>query len=541
MVAGWLAATGTMALAQSAPDADSPEPQTIEDLIAPPRTTLQRPTDRGNGDGGLDQGQPGLAGTPQLRGSQTEDGPQDATATDGAAAAPLPISRRRNVTRQLVNPPIDDNRRVRRAGETIPTRQDPPVAEPVARLPQPGVYDLSEAAGAQRPREDDPAETAALPPPDIDDGLGATFGWLRVFPTLELRGGYSTNAGGSGDDEDDAVFHRVAPQVTARTLWSRHELEATAGGELTRYTGSADTDAESVNVGLRGRIDIATGTTLDVSATYEKTRLQRGQTGAPSTVDDRPFLHTRELAATLRHRINRLTLALTGTLSETDYENTSNRDGTRLDNGDLDQHVEGVRFRATYDISPKTEIFGEVFGDREIFDRSRDSSGAPQGSEGYGGLAGATWRPTAAWELSGSIGVETRKPRGNSRVTGVIGEAGAIWRPTDRTSLGLVVRRAVDTTTEAGASSVVTDEAELTASHAFRPDWTLTGSLVVGRDTFEGVSRTDERIEMAAGLSYQLNRYVAFVADIVHSRLDSDAAGQNDAETEVSAGVRLRY
>ena len=67
------------------------------------------------------------------------------------------------------------------------------------------------------------------------------------------------------------------------------------------------------------------------------------------------------------------------------------------------------------------------------------------------------------------------------------------------------------------------------------------GGLLYGRDSYETSSREDERVTASAGLVYQFSRYIAFVADIVHDRVNSSAPGQSDNVTEATAGFRLRY
>ena len=478
--------------------------------------------------------------------------PATDTGDDGAAAAddlyadppaPPPLSQPANITRQLDAPPASASLQEQRTGAAIPGRQDPKVQEPVASLPAPPVYELS-GAGAAAETDADATTTGSTEPEDPYAPLGIPVGAFRLFPTLELRGGITSNPGGKGDAGDASTLTRVTPELLIQSDWSRHSLEADLRGTFGTYTDSAGTDDQDLSGVLRGRIDINRDTDLTVEAGYTYDRLQRGETGAPDTVRTRPYKRTRSLNADLNHRFNRLSVTLSGGVSEYDYQNTTNRDGTRLDNGDLDYRTEEVKLRGGYDISPKTEIFAEVFADRDIYRRKTDTGGTKQGSTGFGGRAGAIWRPTPLVELNGSIGAEARDFRdpGSKRVSSLLLDGGVVWRPRPGLTLDLGLRQSLETSSENGASGgVQVREADLAITYELRPTITLTGGLLYGRDSYETSSREDERVTASAGLVYQFSRYIAFVADIVHDRVNSSAPGQSDNVTEATAGFRLRY
>lgn len=482
---------------------------------------------------------------------------QDRDGDDGLLP-PRPLSARANTTSQLDNPPSRETRELQRQGATRPERRDRETIENVSRLPDPPVYGLSEAADlAARQDADttvqaidaaedaDPITTGAIDAEtEPDPALGLTLGWLRLFPLIDLRGGATTNAGGVGDADDDARLYRIAPELRLQTLWARHEIEGDVRANYTISGGSADTDEEIFAGRLRGRLDVTSRTTLEIEGTYDQELIQRGNTGAPTTVVKRPHLRTRAATGTLTQSFNRVTLALRGGITEFDYENAGNRDGTSLDNGDLDFRIEEVNLRGTYEISPKTDIFAEVFADREVYERKVDSGGTRQGSEGLGVRGGVVWRPTPLVELNAAAGYEVREPNdpGSGTIREPLFEVGALWQPTTATTVDIQLRQSLETSNEDGTSDgVLIRDAELQVTHRVRPAVTVTAGASIGRDTFNGSNREDDRYGFSAGILYQLNRYLAFVADIFHDRTESNVAGESDDETQFSAGIRARY
>ena len=96
---------------------------------------------------------------------------------------------------------------------TIKKIEPPPVTEPDIRGP----------VRRRAPREADPFEPT---------GIHAGSFFLR--PAIEVMGGYDTNATRTTRARGSSVLI-VAPELQARSDWSRHELRADLRGSYTAY------------------------------------------------------------------------------------------------------------------------------------------------------------------------------------------------------------------------------------------------------------------------------------------------------------------
>ena len=101
--------------------------------------------------------------------------------------------------------------------------------------------------------------------------------------------------------------------------------------------------------------------------------------------------------------------------------------------------------------------------------------------------------------------------------------------------------RDVEITTESGSVAVVSSDYEVSLTHAFRENVSVTLRGLLGFDDYLGAAREDERIEAEIELLYALSRYVAFVADLSYEERESNFEGSDRSETQGSIGIRLQY
>ncbi|MEM6665273.1 MAG: outer membrane beta-barrel protein [Pseudomonadota bacterium] len=459
----------------------------------------------------------------------------------------------RNPTRQLNAVPVPTpSPQSLRPGATIPEPEEIEVRPQVATLPPP-VLNALDPTGTDDTAAIDtglsPDEPSAIDGAGEDtDGevdpyapLGVRIGSFRLFPAIEfLAGGQRETGNGS---RGEGTFSRISPEVRLESDWTRHSFETELRGSVSRFTDSPGTDEETFQALARGRIDVTGNTRIELEAQYDRERVIRGDTGAPETVAEGPFLHTRRLFAALEHRFNRLTGRVSVETEQTDYENARTRAGVGIDNGALDFRTDEVRLRVSYEISPKTEIFVEGFADREIRDRKRDALGQLRGAEGRGGSLGATWRPTAKLELNGSVGIERRdaRARGVEATTAAIFDSSLVWTPSALTTVTATAVGDLTTTNEAGQSAVTSRDYGLTVDHQLTRQIALTGGLLYGTDDFKATGREDERFEANARASYAFNRHLLFIAEARHTITESSDTDQDEDTTEFGVGLRVQY
>jgi hypothetical protein len=429
-----------------------------------------------------------------------------------------------------------------------PAPPDAVLAGPeISRLPAPAVRELGALGGvgedpALEPDTTDMRLLSPIPEEERDPyaPLGLTVGNLGLFPALEIRGGHSTDRAGGTEEGRPSSFVRAVPELRLQSNWSRHAL---FGRALLSHTEYRDGEAETAAAAEAGvRIDVTRDFALTAEAEYDRAPVERGEDEAPRDVVDRPYRDRTRLAVEAAQRFNRVRVSVRATHSVLDYEDAVRADGTMVENDASDRRQDEVRLRASYELSPKTEIFAAAYRAEEEFERARGANSV-RGSVAIGGLAGATWRATSKIEIRGALGYEQREIKACSCETldAVLLDSALIWRPSALTTITLIGRQELRSTTEEeGLSAVLVREGGAELAHAFRRNLTLTGGLLYAVDDYD-TGREDQRIEARLGLLWQLNRHIAFVSDLIHSRRESSAPGEDESETEISAGLRLQY
>ena len=79
------------------------------------------------------------------------------------------------------------------------------------------------------------------PEEDAYAQLGLRTGAFLVLPAIETIGGYDTNPARTPNGRGSA-FITVAPELLAKSDWTRHEVTATLRGSYTAYGATPELD-----------------------------------------------------------------------------------------------------------------------------------------------------------------------------------------------------------------------------------------------------------------------------------------------------------
>ena len=491
---------------------------------------------RGDGDGNTDDRQFLLRSGVEEEENEEDLDPQD---DDGRDPSPdEPLEPRRNPTRKLVRGPVN---------------QLPETGATVSRLPAPdlnGRDDGRQGPGAPIgvPPNQTLDETVAVTEervveePDPYAPIGTRARGAVFLPSIELRSGYTDNAGGSSVDPEDSTFQEVTAALRVETDWSRHAFVADLTGSHTNFNDVQEENESTFDGEGRLTLDITSRTALELAGSYELDQISVGDEGAPPGSEDRPFVHTIDGSAELSRRFNRLTAAaLVGTEAE-DFED-GEVNGEIVDNSDLNFHEDRFEGSIAYELSPKTEIGVILRQEITEFEQTRDDEGRSRDSEAISALASLVLRPSAKLDFEGTAGIETRsfdRPDLGD-VEELVFEGSLTWRPSVLTSITVSGDRDVEVTTESGSSAVASSDYALSLTHSFRANASVTLRGLLGVDKYFGSAREDERIEAEIEFLYALSRYVAFVADLGYEERESNFEGEDRSETQGSIGVRFQY
>lgn len=368
--------------------------------------------------------------------------------------------------------------------------------------------------------------------------LGIRAGGFLIFPELAVRGEYDSNVFASDNNEEDDFGAIVAPRITARSQFSRHQINLTAGAEGAFFQDFDDNNYLDLDVGANGRLDITRANSVRGSLSFARRHEGRADPDEGGADDLTKYLRG-DARLGYRHNFNRLFIQPSVSASRWDFED----DPGNINNDDRDRNRYVAGLRAGYAISPRISVFGE--GEYRIvrYDETPDDSGVDRDSDGFALRAGTEVDITGLLFGELAVGYVRQDPDDSSLDTtqGVSALGQLTWNPTPLTTvIGSVEVETLETTvTFQGddASFNFQKAISLDVTHELLRNLLLNANAAYIRDDFEDTARSDDTFSVGAGLRYLVNRNVGIDATYNFTTRSSDADTEEYDRHIVRVGV----
>lgn len=368
------------------------------------------------------------------------------------------------------------------------------------------------------------------------DPVGIRIGSFVLFPEVEISGARFSNVFASPNAQSDWALD-IAPAGRLVSNWSVHALEFRGAGDFSFYDEYSSENDKGYILEARGRLDVTRRTNLQAVANRQRAKESRSAIDA-SSIGDPSFVMQDLAASTLTHRFNRLSVQLTGTLTDTRYEAVGS---TAPDDRDFTERALGAR--VSWEFKPTLSAFAVIEGNDRNFDRAATSDGLNRASTGRryrGGISFGDTGQTLRGEFSVGYGIQDFDAVGLKDVKGAIFDANLAWRLNALTSLLLTAGTDFSETTTAGTGGVLEHRVALDARHAFRSSLVGTAGIGAMRRSYAGIDIDESELALRLGLEYYLAREAVLFGRYEHIAFRSDfAAGDYDAD-EFRVGLRLR-
>jgi hypothetical protein len=373
--------------------------------------------------------------------------------------------------------------------------------------------------------------------------VGIYAGSFLYKPAVELSGGYNSNPG-QRQIPKGSTFEQIAPELSVKSNWSRHELSADLRGSYIWYNDNGLDNLNQPNINLKGnaRIDISRQTKAELEGRFGLQADNPGDPNLPSDIATPPLYITPGATAGVTHSFNRLEVSLKGSFDRTAYGDAETNDGTYVDFRDRNYNQYGARVRAAYELLPGIKPFLEYGMDARRHDRENDAAGVARNSDG------STIRGGSEFELSrylvgeASIGFLERRYADNTfpTIRAPLVDAKLTYYATPLTTWKIYAKTSVNESILSGVAGALSQDYGVQIDHAFRR-W-LIGTVTVGygTDNYEGSDRTDDRVLIAASMIYKLTREVHLKAEARRAWLKSTVEGWDYTTNIFTLGLRLQ-
>lgn len=433
----------------------------------------------------------------------------------------------------------------------------PPIAGSAPDRTVAGPFQRQESRAAMRRRATnsapiplDAAGTVAARPirkrVDEEDPFGPVGFYAGSFlykPAVELSGGYNSNPG-QRLIAKGSTFQKVAPELSVKSDWSRHEVSADLKGSYIWYNDNGLDSLNKPDLDLKGkaRLDITKQTKAELEGRFGLHADNPGDPNLPTDIASPPLYITPGATAGISHTFNRLEVSLKGSIDRTAYGDAKTNDGTLVDFRDRNYNTYGARVRAAYETLPGIKPFVEYGMDQRRHDQENDPDGIARNSDGSTIKVGSQFEMSRYLVGEVSIGFLERRYADAAfpKIRAPLIDAVLTYYATPLTTLKLTATTTVDESILPGVAGSLRRDFGVQIDHAFRRWLVGTVTLGYGTDNYEGSDRTDDRYIVATSLIYKMTRELHFKAEARREWLKSTFEGQDYTTNIVTVGLRLQ-
>ncbi|MCV9966472.1 outer membrane beta-barrel protein [Pararhizobium sp. BT-229] len=374
-----------------------------------------------------------------------------------------------------------------------------------------------------------------------NDAPGIRLGTFTLKPTLGQSYNFeSTKTGGS---KESRSYLETGLKGTLTSDWSRHQLTVTGEGTWQRnVSGSGETEP-TADIEAALRLDIGRDTTGTLKAGYHFEREDSSDPNAVSGASTQSGIDQYTLGAGIEHDFGILRGSAKVDFDRYVYGSVDLSDGSTLSLKDRNRNAGAVTVRVGYDLSPALIPFIEASAGKSIYDLRKDTFGFERSYDSYGGRAGVEVDLGEKFNGEVALGYQTYRFDDNrlDNLSGFTIDGLLNWSPQRGTNVAYGISTGIEPSTTPGDSGALAYTLSSMATHELRSNLVarLSNSLTF-RNYPSGSISEDQRVWLAgAGLTWDINRYLALTGDVSYERTTQDTGPSTDV-ARVGVGLTLR-
>ena len=355
------------------------------------------------------------------------------------------------------------------------------------------------------------------------DPLGIRAGAFRIFPAADASISYDDNVYATKDGTDSDFIAVIGPEIDVQSDFSRHFVGFNVFSRVGRYFEETKEDYWDYGLGGTGRLDITQNNNLQAGFNVARLHDARDDPEDDATIAEsvRPVRYMNyDANLAYNHIFNRVTFRVTGIFDRNDYRQGA---GT-ADQNDRDRNIYTGLLRVGYNVSPRINTFVEGLYAVQRRDVHRDSDGFERDSNGWGARTGVDVNFTDLLFGEAFVGYRTEYYDDSAFDTesGVNYGVNLTWLPTQLTTVSLTGGSDFQPTSNEDASSNFQTTVGLRVDHELLRNVLIGGEAGYVRSDFENTNVTDNRFDLAADITYLINRHFSVGAAYGFTTRNSD-------------------
>ena len=349
---------------------------------------------------------------------------------------------------------------------------------------------------------------------------------LVIYPEMEVSFSYDDNIFITEQNTSGDFISTIEPSLKITKNYQRHTANLELEAEVMRHASLHDEDVENGRVRFYGFLEPHHDFTLPYEIGWSSSHENRAQNFSSNFANKPLGFETVAGALGLTYKPNRLTLALVGRYSHTDYEDGVSETGqpvVRSDSNNTTVELEGL---ASYHFLRDHKLFLSLAGSFVDYEKRNFVGGSFNGvgrdNTGLSITAGVDTQYKELVEASMGLGYEQRTFKTNDLedVSALKITSNFLWNATKRATVEGNISRSVAQDNEITQGIVLTQAlAEL--DYEFRHN--MFGSVRLGNAwvEFNEIDREDEVLSAGLGLRYLVSPRLSLESEYRKKRRES--------------------
>ncbi|MDE2447056.1 MAG: outer membrane beta-barrel protein [Alphaproteobacteria bacterium] len=344
----------------------------------------------------------------------------------------------------------------------------------------------------------------ALADPYAPTGLDT--GGLRLYPTLEVGGVFTSNVTQANTGGKSDFGLRLKPGLRFESDWSRHSWTGQASADILRYMSNPSLSTLTGSADTTFRLDIRRTTRADFTANFVANETGLGDTSLPGTAIEPRRDKSFGASVDLVHDFGGLEGAVKLALARSVYDDVRLSGGGTENNSDRAYIEPSLTLRATLGYSDaRLRPYAEVAYAPRTHDLSVDRNGNRRDSQGFSGALGVNLNDGPIWQGDVALTYLVRNyADAGLQAASALGLRGRLgWSPTELLKFEATSGVDLGETAVAGIGGTKTWSAGLSATYGLWNNLEAKAGLGVAlSNTGSAVTSTTTA---TAGLDWKMN------------------------------------
>jgi hypothetical protein len=342
--------------------------------------------------------------------------------------------------------------------------------------------------------------------PDYD-ALGIRSGGMLILPRLDLGTVVADNVYASPTDRTGDVYFVAAPSVSARSDWSRHALQLSAGGAFRRYANQPVLNREEWNLRALGRLDILDSMSLtgEGQAALIREEPFSSQLSAPLAALStyrRDFLSTK-----FERQVGRTRLIATADYTDLRFRPLEFRNGVIQSQADRNRQIVNVQGQGEYALSPGFVVFGQGTYTDINYDRTLLNGNPNRDSGGWRAQAGFNADISAFFRGTLAVGYAQRNYKSPiyANVGGLSAQGELTYFLSRNTDITLELHRQLDDAVIVGNGAFFDSAVALRVNHELFSNVLLEGNVAYQNQDYANSNLSYDIVRVGGHADYLIN------------------------------------